>query len=351
MSRRAPAEVAAGPCRNCGDPTPSPYCPNCGQRKGDARVSLRRLLADVLEDQLSIDGTLPRTLTALFTRPGRLTAEYLRGRIVSYVAPFRLYLVSSLVFFLTLSLLARVEPNPNAVMPGGSDAAAEDSVAGDSARAGQGAAGAAGDAGTAGDTGAARDTGATAAGADSVAMRVQTRGGVYVGITMDSATAARGGRWTDDIRIRTGYAPLDSAAMRQLRELGEMDPNEAVQEMINGMVARAPTAMFLLLPVFALMLKVLYLGSGRYYVEHFIFALHVHAFAFLIFTAMMLIQRTSVPNLLWIWPVLYLPLAMRRVYNQNWFITLVKAFVLGVGYWIVVLVAIIATLMIAFLLI
>src|SRR5690606_29171625 len=61
------------------------------------------MLKDVLEDQLALSGALPRTLVSLLFRPGHLTNEYIRGRIVSYIAPFRLYLVASVVFFVLFS--------------------------------------------------------------------------------------------------------------------------------------------------------------------------------------------------------------------------------------------------------
>src|SRR5690606_30196862 len=91
------------PCLNCGDSTPGRFCPTCGQRKAEVLVSVRTLLADVLEDQLVLNRALPRTLSALLFRPGLLTEEYVRGRIVRYIAPFRLYLVSSVLFFLLMS--------------------------------------------------------------------------------------------------------------------------------------------------------------------------------------------------------------------------------------------------------
>src|SRR3712207_4818772 len=96
------------PCLNCGDPTVGSFCPVCGQRKVEVHVSLHRLAMDVLDDQLSINSALPRTLAALFFRPGHLTREYMAGRIARYIPPFRLYLVSSVVFFLVLSLFSGI---------------------------------------------------------------------------------------------------------------------------------------------------------------------------------------------------------------------------------------------------
>ncbi|HST62027.1 MAG TPA: DUF3667 domain-containing protein, partial [Longimicrobium sp.] len=97
------------PCLNCGDATVGFYCPNCGQRKVDVRVSLRRMLMEVMDDQLSVNSTLPRTFIALMFRPGHLTREYVQGRIMHYIPPFRLYLVSSLLFFILLPLVPGME--------------------------------------------------------------------------------------------------------------------------------------------------------------------------------------------------------------------------------------------------
>lgn len=94
------------PCMNCGDPTRGEYCPTCGQRKVDVQVSLRTLFMDVLEDQFILDRRLPRTLGALLFRPGFLTVEHVNGRIVRSIHPFRLYLVSSLLFFLLFSFFS-----------------------------------------------------------------------------------------------------------------------------------------------------------------------------------------------------------------------------------------------------
>ncbi|UUZ46847.1 hypothetical protein LP420_24115 [Massilia sp. B-10] len=52
-----------------------------------------------------------------------------------------------------------------------------------------------------------------------------------------------------------------------------------------------PYAMFCLMPLFALYLKLLYLGSGRRYGEHLLFALHSNAFAFAMFGLMIMARR------------------------------------------------------------
>jgi len=89
-------------CLNCQSPLQGPYCSECGQRAENPRRLVIGLVQDVIVDTLSIDSKLARTLSMLFLRPASLARDYLDGRRVRYTAPFRLYLFSSLVFFLIL---------------------------------------------------------------------------------------------------------------------------------------------------------------------------------------------------------------------------------------------------------
>ncbi|CAN5870558.1 hypothetical protein BH23GEM5_BH23GEM5_24440 [soil metagenome] len=99
-----PEAPPSRPCPNCGTTVEDLFCGHCGQRNATRLVSVRNMLMDALEDQLSVNSALPRTLAGLLFRPGFLTREYVEGRIVRYMAPFRLYLVTSVLFFLGLSL-------------------------------------------------------------------------------------------------------------------------------------------------------------------------------------------------------------------------------------------------------
>jgi hypothetical protein len=78
----------------------------------------------------------------------------------------------------------------------------------------------------------------------------------------------------------TGLAPLDSALQRRVRRLNQLPAGEAFRRLLAELFAAIPTSMFVLLPLFALILKLLYLRTGRFYAEHFVFSLHLHAFLF-----------------------------------------------------------------------
>jgi Protein of unknown function (DUF3667) len=115
---------------------------------------------------------------------------------------------------------------------------------------------------------------------------------------------------------------------------------EHPQEFADAFFDNLPRVFFLLLPAFALLLKLFYWRQDRYYVDHLIFALHYYAFVFLDTVLLLLLGRSWAPDLLaWVLMpilglglVLYLPLALRRVYGGSWWMTVLKLLALAVTY-------------------
>jgi hypothetical protein len=303
-ARQDPSE----PCRNCGDATPGPYCPRCGQRKALVRVSVRALVRDFLEDQFGVERRTPSTLFALFFRPGFLTREYIEGRRVRYIHPLRLYLVSSLLLFLVAGFMA---------LRGG------DAIS------------------VGGDVGAGVVTGFTTPGADTVPPAAAASSPDTL-LPPDTTTEAAPVEppWYETVRIDTGNARIDGLIRARLTRLGQMEGAEAVREVLQTVLNYTPTLLFLLLPVFAGVLKLLYIRSGRYYSEHLVFVLHLHAFVFGVFLVGIgasLAGIGVVPGILAIWAAVYGFLAMRRVYGEGKLRTAVKYWTLGWMYfWILV---------------
>jgi hypothetical protein len=91
-------------CLNCGAPLTGRYCANCSQAADVHVPSTRELLHEALEGVTHSDSRLWRTLQLLWFNPGKLTQEFVAGRRASYLPPFRLYLVLSVIFFLIASL-------------------------------------------------------------------------------------------------------------------------------------------------------------------------------------------------------------------------------------------------------
>lgn len=329
------------PCLNCGDPREGEYCPTCGQRKVDIQVSVRAMIADVLEDQFILGRRLPRTAGALLFKPGFLTLEHVNGRIARYIGPFRLYLASSILFFLLLSffslqMLDRVDFGegryriPGAAADSATLARIDSLMADPSVPAGV--------------------RPALAVGRDSMLSRLAHADSIVVTRLRDERNWITG----ESVEVNTGIARVDSAVAARIRTLGAMEPEEAVRTVAREFFGYVPTVMFVLLPVFALVLKLLYIRRRRYYAEHFVFLLHVHAFVFAVFSLLLVLRELGwlagwVQFALVTWIMVYIYVAMLRVYGQRWLKTLVKYWTLGWAYfWILTLtipVAFVATLL------
>lgn len=294
MSPR-PVDQTRTTCPNCGVPLVGPFCAHCGQRNTRRLVSVRRLVQDAVEDQLSLSSSLPRSLVGLL-RPGFLTREYTAGRVVRYIPPFRLYLITSLLFFVALAWTADVERLSEEILK-------ESGAASDSVAAGVGA--------SAADSAVVPADSTAEAGDDQINIQL---------VGMDTADAPR---WMRPVLRR-----LEAQEAR----LNSMEPRELLRLAMLEFERQAPKAVFLLIPVYALLMKLLYLRRRRLYAEHFIYSLHVHAFAFLVFTAMLLLPSKAPTWLLLLWLAIYIFLAMRRVYGQGVLKTAMKYWVLFIGY-------------------
>lgn len=300
-------------------------------------MSVRAMLADVIEDQFILGRRLPRTLKGLLLHPGLLTVEHVNGRIVRYVGPFRLYLASSILFFLLLSvtslqLIGRADFGDARVRGAAQDSAALsrlDSLLADT-------------------TLPAGIRPPLVIGRDTVLKRLARADSIV-------RTRAAGRRdAAQKMDVHTGIAAVDTILKERIVTLSAMDTEEAIRTVARDFFGYIPTVMFILLPIFALLLKLLYIRRRRYYAEHFVFLLHVHSFVFAIFAVLLILREVEwltgwvVTGLLG-WIVVYMYLALKRVYGQGWLKTFVKYWILGWSYfWILALtipVAIIATLL------
>lgn len=90
-------------CRNCGAALAGPYCAACGQAEEDGHATtVSHLLREAFHEVSNVDGKVLRTVVALFTRPGRLTAQYWEGRRASWVRPLKIFLLAAALHFVTV---------------------------------------------------------------------------------------------------------------------------------------------------------------------------------------------------------------------------------------------------------
>lgn len=144
----------------------------------------------------------------------------------------------------------------------------------------------------------------------------------------------------DDLSIAVGKInPKWAQKVTQYQLLSDADKTRVITSAFFNYV---PYAMFALMPVFALILKLLYLGSGRRYGEHLLFALHVNAFAFLAFGAITVVPFGLVKTAIVVWMLAYLPLAMQRVYGGAKLLTFLRWQALSLLHVLCIAVAIFA---------
>jgi len=97
-------------CRNCGARVEDRFCTACGQLGADFQRPVWDLVASSIGDMFALDGRLWRSLPMLLLRPGRMTREYIDGRRARFVPPFRLFLLTSVIFFLTVFTVLENQP-------------------------------------------------------------------------------------------------------------------------------------------------------------------------------------------------------------------------------------------------
>ena len=145
--------------------------------------------------------------------------------------------------------------------------------------------------------------------------------------------------------VQMGEDAFGSLALqKRWNRFNNLSRSDKAEQLGEGMLRYAPYALFVLLPAFALLLKLVYLGRRRRYPrrprlygEHLVFAAYDHAFVFVAATIMLLLLGRTMALTIGVWVVgLYLLLSMRSVYGGPWIGLLLRAFVLFVSYMVLV---------------
>lgn len=269
-------------------------------------MTVRKLIAEFLDEQFGVNRRLPRTIMPLLFKPGRLTNDYFEGRIQQYIPPFKLYLITSLVFF---ALFALTQTSTVRVTEAAEEAAAE--VASDTA----------------------------------LQRQIQRSRGrdVFIGVQLDASDTTN---WLKNPRVNLGYPPLSRLVAARIQEYAVFGSIEGTRRLIGAVLAQMPTVIFLLLPLYAFLLWIFFRKQRRYYVEHFVFAMHLHSFAFLAMVPMQFLEVSFFPK--WIRAIgdmlspiillaifVYIFVAMKRVYRQRKLLIGAKFFFLSISYFVI----------------
>jgi hypothetical protein len=286
----------ASDCPNCGARVSGNFCHECGQETLLHPPSTREFLHEFIGHYVALEGKLWKSLGLLLFRPGRLTLEYIKGRRARYVQPLRLYLTFSLIFFAVMKYVGH-------------------------------------------ETGHDQETPAQVVSTEEVQAKKPKL------VNQDHPGEIHEG--TKQMREAVGKVDpgLANVVVDRVEHFSELPGEEQSRLFNTALYSYVPYAIFCMMPLFALYLKVLYLGSGRRFGEHLLFALHSNAFAFLTLALLLLAPAgwTLVRWTLGLWLTFYLPTAMRRVYGGSRKATALRWIVLMFLHMVTLLAAIAST--------
>lgn len=260
-------------CLNCDAPLHGAFCSQCGQRAIPPHPTVHELAGDAVDEFTGWDGRFISTVKMLFRRPGELTRQWIEGRRVAFVSPFRVYLTASVLYFLVTASA------PNLRQGGGVDLGP---VA----------------------------FGVTKGDASSRPERLGEGLGAAVAENKPLTGAER-----DSALADIADAP---ALLRPMLVKAVDDPANFKRAVQRAM----PNVFLALVPVLGLILALFY--RGRHYPEHLYFAVHLAAFVFIARTLGNLTLFTrSIPiaavaqAIMMIWIIAYGVIALRRVYGGS----------------------------------
>lgn len=343
--RKKHAVEIGTPCANCETPVQGPYCHNCGQLAEGFHRSIGHLIVEGFESFFHFDGRLFQTLPKLALKPGLLTREYLDGHRAAQIPPLRLFLVVLLILFFVGGLkLGDGEANVHVAKPGE-------------------VSGVTGLGGVTADSngqkvqltkeeqreivthlGDSKRINAIVAGAKARAAAAKGQVQAPAAPKPPSAPASPGGtkaasaapEKAEKVNERTNLVLFGKPASEStnnwfMKRVKKAQENPELFMMT--MESWAHRLAFLMLPVAALWLSLLYVFQRRFYIfDHLIFSMHSLAFQGLLLSALFLLGAIS--GWFW-WLILLAPvhlfLHMRGTYGSSVIGTLLRMAVLFWG--------------------
>ena len=292
------------PCLNCGKPLMGSYCGNCGQEAKELRRPFFRLSREAISSLFELDGRSFRTLFYLLTKPAHLSKEYFSGRRMQYTPPLRLFLVISVSFFLLVSFYTSIRSMEGILSANHEISGEEVSASTDDEE-------------------------------DPLAPTLA---------------------FVESINLPFFDEQTNTNLRRAMSAQAETNINSMIEdpsEFFRGYLEYITVFILLMIPLLALIQKLIYIRSGHFYVEHLVLTLHNHAFIiFIVFVNSLidLVNGSRIPIIssafgylgaaIYIWMWVYLFLSLKNYFQQGYGITLLKyltttilyGFTLGFGF-------------------
>ena len=308
-------------CSNCLTTVQGAFCAHCGQKHHAVLRHFSQVISEFFTDILNFDNKLLGTLKPLLFRPGMLSEEYFANRRMRYVSPLKLYFFLSVITFFLVQQSVEYNVDADNLIQVNTDETDKP------------------------------DTNKPAASkpkTDKPATKPAKDSALVEGLELnfnDNPWHAK----TNPIHIDFLPNAVNSLLNDRVGRLDSVVRNKDwKKQIIHSLLSAMPQALLLMLPFFALLLKLMYWFQNRLYMEHLIVALHNHSFLLIYILCLVVANQfgiwwgesmtwlqsviDAINNLLWIVLPVYYFLSLKRVYQQGWRKTALKFCLLGFFY-------------------
>lgn len=269
-------------CLNCSTILEGIYCHRCGQKDIPKRQTLGELLINFISSFWSYESKFFQTGKYLIFKPGFLAIEYTQGKRERYFHPARMYVFISFVYFLLFTTL----PDQNEPGPDETNKSTENI-----------------------------SYGTPFSIMDSIGYKSLSQ---YDSIQQSLPAEKQDGWLTHFLQVR----------QIEITEKYQDNGDAFAEAFADSFSSNFSKIFFFLLPVFALVLKLLYIRRDFFYSEHLVFSIYYYNFFFLAGSFYMVLD--VIPWMGWaaifvgFWIAIYLVMAMKKMYRQSWTKTIFK---------------------------
>jgi len=339
-------------CHNCNKSIERgiKFCPNCGQKNTDRKVSIWTYITEFFNLLFNVEGKLFTTIRDLFV-PGKLTVAYFKGKRISYFHPLRFFIVMAALYLAAISFTSK-----DGYV---SDDWTNNVIESTKIKIGN-------------KLDSLNESNYKMQVYDSIAYQsIENFKDNIVGTTYNQTVYTKDGKviYTVGNQIVNGkiltadnilYNFTGDSINIKVSDIIKFSPKELVKKyniqgfwsklifqqyiktfkgfdgVIKFFISNSIWMVLFMMPFFAFILKLFYIKKNKYYIEHLVFSLHSHAFIFLIASIIIFIHYFS--NALPLFfitislVVVYCLFALKNYYKQSWKWTILKFFGISFCY-------------------
>ncbi len=326
-------------CKNCGFTLEADYafCPVCGQEIGDLTFGV--LFSNTISNYFSVDARFFRSFVPLMLKPGVLARRFVDGKRLSYLHPAQFYLFISVVFFFLFSFSVR---EADSTMTQALKKNFEQRYLPDSLNLSQDSSG------IHITRNALKDNQEVTGMSDKDLQEIDSL--MITNNDIQDIPFFKAREVLDSLITAEAPLPEKLRAMGMKEDAGAMTRRFYTQflklyesrggGLLQSLYDTIPIAMFLLMPLFAVLLKIFYWRRGNF-AFHMVFSFYFFTFMFTTFCLMIIANYMfSIPGwlqfIIFFSFLLYLILALRNFYRSSWLGAILKANIIGFVYMLII---------------